>query len=59
MIEDDFDIKKKVDEVLEKTGTAEQRVAKMDVDELLTCVYSWFVLRYDSNATMQATLRFP
>ncbi len=42
MIEDDFDIKKKVDEVLEKTGTADQRVAKMDVDELLTCVYLWF-----------------
>lgn len=38
MIEDDFDIKKKVEEVLNETGFTEQRVAKMDVDDLLKCV---------------------
>ena len=35
MIEDDFDIKKKVEEVLNETGFTEQRAAKMGVDELL------------------------
>lgn len=35
MIEDDFDIKKKVEHVLMETGFMEQRAAKMGVDELL------------------------
>lgn len=35
MIEDDFDIKRKVEEVLEESGFTEQRAAKMGVDELL------------------------
>ena len=39
MIEDDFDIKSKVQEVLDATEFAEQRVAKMDVDDLLKCVH--------------------
>ncbi|KAI0798431.1 S-adenosyl-L-methionine-dependent methyltransferase [Irpex lacteus] len=34
-IEDDFDIKSKVDEVLTDTGFMDQRAAKMGVDELL------------------------
>ena len=38
MIEDDFDIKKKVEEVLTESGFSEQRAAKMDVDDLLKCV---------------------
>lgn len=35
MIEDDFDIKKKVEEVLNETGFTDQRAAKLGVDELL------------------------
>ncbi|KAI0084862.1 S-adenosyl-L-methionine-dependent methyltransferase [Irpex rosettiformis] len=35
MVEDDFDIKKKVEEVLTDTGFMDQRAAKMGVDELL------------------------
>ena len=35
MVEDDFDIKKKVEQVLEESGFSEQRAAKMDVDDLL------------------------
>ena len=35
MIEDDFEIKKKVEEVLNETGFTDQRAAKMGVDELL------------------------
>lgn len=35
MIEDDFDIKTKVEGVLNETGFTEQRAAKMGVDELL------------------------
>ena len=35
MIEDDFDIKKKVEQVLTDTGFMDQRAAKMGVDELL------------------------
>lgn len=38
MIEDDFDIKKKVEQVLNETGFSEQRAAKMDVDDLLKYV---------------------
>lgn len=38
MIEDDFDIKKKVEEVLNETGFTDQRAAKMGVDDLLKCV---------------------
>ena len=35
MIEDDMDFKKKVDQVLEETGFAESRAAKMDINDLL------------------------
>ncbi|KAI0789211.1 S-adenosyl-L-methionine-dependent methyltransferase [Abortiporus biennis] len=35
MIDDTFDIKKKMEEVLEQTGFGEQRAAKMDIDDLL------------------------
>ena len=35
MIEDDFDIKKKVEEVLNETGFTDQRAEKLGVDELL------------------------
>ena len=38
MIEDDFEIKKKVEEVLDESGFTEQRAAKMGVDEMLKCV---------------------
>lgn len=38
MIEDDFDIKKKVEEALNETGFTDQRAAKMSVDDLLKCV---------------------
>ena len=38
IIEEDFDIKKKVEQVLEETGFMQERVAKMDVDDLLKCV---------------------
>ena len=41
MIEDDFDIKKKVEEVLDESGFTEQRAAKMGVDELLKYVSSF------------------
>lgn len=40
MIDDDFDIKKKVEDVLTETGFSEQRAAKMDVDDLLKYVQS-------------------
>ncbi|KAI0920368.1 Dimethyladenosine transferase [Taiwanofungus camphoratus] len=35
MIEDDVNIKKKVEEVLQETGFSESRAAKMDIDDLL------------------------
>ncbi|KAI0691821.1 S-adenosyl-L-methionine-dependent methyltransferase [Cytidiella melzeri] len=35
MVEDDFNIKKKVEEVLTETGFMEQRAAKMGIDDLL------------------------
>ena len=35
MIEDGFDIKQKVEDVLNETGFSESRVAKMDIDDLL------------------------
>lgn len=38
MIEDDFDIKKKIEEVLNETGFTDQRAAKMGVDDLLKYV---------------------
>jgi 18S rRNA (adenine1779-N6/adenine1780-N6)-dimethyltransferase len=38
IIEDDFDIKKKVEDVLNDTGFTEQRAAKMSVDDLLKYV---------------------
>ena len=51
MIDDDFDIKRKVDEVLESTGFAEQRVAKMDVDDLLKYVRDVVSLSYQSASS--------
>ena len=59
MIEYDFDIKKKVEEVLEETGFAEQRVAKMDVDDLLKYVLCRFVLECHSTKIIQVTLSVP
>lgn len=38
MIEDDMDIKKKVEEVLQETTYGESRAAKMDIDDLLKYV---------------------
>lgn len=38
IVEDDFDIKAKVEEVLTQTEFSEQRAAKLDVDDLLKCV---------------------
>jgi hypothetical protein len=38
MVEDDLDIKKKVEDVLRATDNLENRAAKMDVDDLLACV---------------------
>lgn len=38
MIEDDFNFKEKVDEVLLETGFSESRAAKMDINDLLKCV---------------------
>jgi 18S rRNA (adenine1779-N6/adenine1780-N6)-dimethyltransferase len=35
MIEDDTNIKAKIENVLEVTGNSENRAAKMDVDDLL------------------------
>jgi hypothetical protein len=35
IIEDDFDIKDKVEEILMESGFAESRAAKMSVDDLL------------------------
>ena len=35
IIEDGLDFKKKVEEVLEETGFAESRAAKMDINDLL------------------------
>ena len=56
MIEDDFDIKSKVQEVLDATDFAEQRVAKMDVDDLLKCVHhlphQGLSLRFDPCARL-------
>ena len=39
MIED-FNIKSKVEEVLLESGFKDQRVAKMDVDDLLKCAFT-------------------
>ncbi|KAI0072170.1 rRNA adenine dimethylase [Panus rudis PR-1116 ss-1] len=41
MISDDFDIKAKVEQVLRESGFAEQRAAKMDVDDLLKLLSSF------------------
>ena len=49
MIEDDFDIKKKVEEVLNETGFTEQRAAKMGVDELLKCVLTPIYPSHDAD----------
>lgn len=35
IIEDDFDMKVKIEEILVESGFAESRAAKMDVDDLL------------------------
>lgn len=35
MIEDDVNMKAKVEKILEDTGNSENRAAKMDVDDLL------------------------
>lgn len=35
MVENEVDMKAKVEEVLEQTGNTENRAAKMDVDDLL------------------------
>lgn len=60
MIEDDFDIKKKVEEVLDESGFTEQRAAKMGVDELLKCVSSPISRPSRlTNVSPQAALCFP
>jgi hypothetical protein len=38
MIEDSLDMKTKVEGILRATNNLENRAAKMDVDDLLTCV---------------------
>lgn len=35
MIEDNVDMKAKIEKILEDTGNSENRAAKMDVDDLL------------------------
>lgn len=49
MIEDDFDIKTKVEGVLNETGFTEQRAAKMGVDELLKYVLTPIYLSRDAD----------
>lgn len=56
MIEDDFDIKKKVEEVLTETGFMEQRAAKLGVDELLKYVNIWFVMCANSDCSLYRLL---
>ncbi|KAJ3715693.1 S-adenosyl-L-methionine-dependent methyltransferase [Lentinula raphanica] len=41
MVEDDVDMKAKVEKVLEETGNTENRAAKMDVDDLLKLLYAF------------------
>ncbi|KAJ3983551.1 S-adenosyl-L-methionine-dependent methyltransferase [Lentinula detonsa] len=41
MVEDDVDMKAKVEKILEETGNAENRAAKMDVDDLLKLLYAF------------------
>ncbi|KAJ3879297.1 S-adenosyl-L-methionine-dependent methyltransferase [Lentinula edodes] len=41
MVEDEVDMKAKVEEVLEQTGNMENRAAKMDVDDLLKLLYAF------------------
>lgn len=38
MIEDDVDMKARIEKVLDDTGNSENRASKMDVDDLLKCV---------------------
>lgn len=38
MIDENIDIKARVTDVLEATGMAEARAAKMDIDDFLKCV---------------------
>ncbi len=38
MVEDGFEMKKKIEEILVESGFAESRAAKMDVDDLLKWV---------------------
>jgi len=44
MVEDNVDMKSKIEKVLDETGNSENRAAKMDVDDLLKCVFSPFTL---------------
>ncbi|KAJ4001160.1 S-adenosyl-L-methionine-dependent methyltransferase [Lentinula boryana] len=41
MVEDDVDMKAKVEKILEETGNTENRAAKMDVDDLLKLLYAF------------------
>lgn len=61
MIEDDFSIKKKVEEVLDETGFTEQRAAKMGVDELLKYVRDSviFLNSHRRYFVSQAAIGFP
>ena len=59
MIEDDFDIKKKVEEVLNDSGFAEQRAAKMGVDELLKYVLLEPITLVYLTISLQAVICFP
>lgn len=59
MIEDDFDIKKKVEEVLNETGFTDQRAAKMGVDDLLKCVCFTNHGRIVAELNLQAAIGIP
>ena len=59
MIEDDFDIKKKVEEVLNETGFTDQRAAKMGVDDLLKCVCFTSHGRIVAELNLQAAIGIP
>lgn len=61
MIEDDFDIKKKVEEVLTESGFSEQRAAKMDVDDLLKCVNlrTAAIVAVQSDIASQTSISIP
>jgi 18S rRNA (adenine1779-N6/adenine1780-N6)-dimethyltransferase len=41
MLDHDFDIKTKVFSIIEKSGYAEHRAAKMDLDDLLKLLYAF------------------